>query len=506
MYQRLFFLLILHSISLSVLSAQTISDIDSLLTQTYYLNQVENNKGGAIDIAFKAIRSSKEISYERGEVMGLYTVAVVLADIHQYEKSIEYLDLAQKHTIYLRNNPDIAFNLLMLEATNNYEMGFSGLATAGYQQAKDVILKESDNGKKMYYLMIHHMKASLGCNDTDILYGNYKKALEINQQWKVLFPDKKMLKEDVYAKRAEICENIGSIHLERGDLDSARFYYLKVLEAGNEIQSIFIKAFAYGDLGKLAEREGELNKALTYLDGSEKLLLSSGLHSNLMLIYSIKRSIYEKLGDTQKEGDNMRSYQTLSDGLDRVKNKGRDKTILKLVDEKEAELQQLQLSKNRNVFIFCTFSSLTLAIGYTIFIKYKKRKELQLTHQQEYLDRIELEIKEREQEAEKMRQKLNENFKDLITMAKNNDPQFWSNFVEVHPNFTQSLLANSTGLKVSELTFCAYLYLGFSTKEIAEYTYKAQRTVENNRYNLRKKFNIPSNDDLSIWIRETVSI
>lgn len=62
------------------------------------------------------------------------------------------------------------------------------------------------------------------------------------------------------------------------------------------------------------------------------------------------------------------------------------------------------------------------------------------------------------------------------------------------------LIANPK-IRTSELTFCAYLYLGFTTKEIADYTFVTIRGVETRRNRLRKKYNIPSDMDFSVWIK-----
>jgi len=66
------------------------------------------------------------------------------------------------------------------------------------------------------------------------------------------------------------------------------------------------------------------------------------------------------------------------------------------------------------------------------------------------------------------------------------------------------MLKLNEALKPSELTFAAYIYLGFTTKEIADYTFKAVKTIENNRYNFRKKINLSPEKDLQIWLRNYI--
>lgn len=77
----------------------------------------------------------------------------------------------------------------------------------------------------------------------------------------------------------------------------------------------------------------------------------------------------------------------------------------------------------------------------------------------------------------------------LLKMAKSYDPLFFSNLYELQPK-----------LWPSELTFCIYLKLNFTTREIAKFLNVSQSAIENRRNRLRKKLNIPSDADLFEWL------
>jgi DNA-binding CsgD family transcriptional regulator len=89
-------------------------------------------------------------------------------------------------------------------------------------------------------------------------------------------------------------------------------------------------------------------------------------------------------------------------------------------------------------------------------------------------------------------------FKEVIQLAKENNPEFMTRFHEYCPRFSEELLKFSP-LKISEIRFCAYIYLNFSTKEIADYTFISVRTVQTKKYNIRKKLNIPGDMDIYVW-------
>ncbi|MBC9795263.1 helix-turn-helix transcriptional regulator [Sinomicrobium weinanense] len=111
-------------------------------------------------------------------------------------------------------------------------------------------------------------------------------------------------------------------------------------------------------------------------------------------------------------------------------------------------------------------------------------------------------LKQKEEETRELEQKVNEAFKEVVALAKENNPEFISRFMEVYPDFYSRLLDMDPNLQASELHFCAMLFLNFSTKEIAAYTYVTPKAVQTRKYRLRKKFDIPSDKDISLWLRE----
>jgi DNA-binding CsgD family transcriptional regulator len=89
-------------------------------------------------------------------------------------------------------------------------------------------------------------------------------------------------------------------------------------------------------------------------------------------------------------------------------------------------------------------------------------------------------------------------FDEVIQLAKENNSEFLTRFHEYCPRFSEELLKISP-LKISEIRFSAYIYLNFSTKDIAGYTHTSVRTVQTKKYNLRKKLNIPGDMDIYVW-------
>lgn len=109
-------------------------------------------------------------------------------------------------------------------------------------------------------------------------------------------------------------------------------------------------------------------------------------------------------------------------------------------------------------------------------------------------------IANKEIELKKLKSRVNDAFEEITTLAKNNDSAFLSRFREVYPDFCDNIQEICPDIQNSELTFCAYLKLNFSTKEIAAYTFIATKSVQNRKNRIRKRLNIPPGEDIYIWI------
>ncbi|MGM1430090.1 helix-turn-helix transcriptional regulator [Sphingobacterium lactis] len=148
-----------------------------------------------------------------------------------------------------------------------------------------------------------------------------------------------------------------------------------------------------------------------------------------------------------------------------------------------------------NLCLFpCGISIVLLMVTLFIFIRqYKKIIS-------KYKDNKQL-LNKQEQEAKVLLVKVNDAFEEVIQLARSNHPNFYVRFQECYPQFEPKLLRLNPNLQNSELTLLAYIYLNFQTKEIADYTFKSVKTIQNRKHLLRKKLNIQPSVDLYVWLR-----
>lgn len=97
--------------------------------------------------------------------------------------------------------------------------------------------------------------------------------------------------------------------------------------------------------------------------------------------------------------------------------------------------------------------------------------------------------------------KLDESkIKEVLDMARRKDNLFFSHFKNLYPHFCERLVELQPTVASSELEFCAYLKLNFTTKEIARYTNSSIRSIEGKKYRIRKKYNIPEKSDIYVFM------
>lgn len=93
-----------------------------------------------------------------------------------------------------------------------------------------------------------------------------------------------------------------------------------------------------------------------------------------------------------------------------------------------------------------------------------------------------------------------ESLKDLLMSISLNDVVFLEKFQRIFPHFKKNLFDHTkVSLSTSEFTLCAIMKLGLTTKEISIHTNASLKAIEGRKYRLRKKLNIPSDVDFTLW-------
>ena len=119
-----------------------------------------------------------------------------------------------------------------------------------------------------------------------------------------------------------------------------------------------------------------------------------------------------------------------------------------------------------------------------------KKKEKQI---------IEEELAVKEKHIENLEVKMSDLHYEVLDLAKENNANFYSRFLDLYPDFEKKILSINPKITISELQFCALLKLNLSSKDISTYTFTSIRTVQNKKYRIRTKLNIPKEQDTYIF-------
>lgn len=142
--------------------------------------------------------------------------------------------------------------------------------------------------------------------------------------------------------------------------------------------------------------------------------------------------------------------------------------------------------KKDMIFLESLLGSLALTFWLVYFIIRKQAISIKF-----YKKKAEMWVREAEIDVDKL--------KEVIDMAVQNNSHFFPKFKKLYPYFCQRLVEIQPNVVASEQEFCAYIKLGFTTKEIAKFTNSSVRSIEGKKYRIRRKYNISEKVDIYIW-------
>ncbi|WP_184935665.1 LuxR C-terminal-related transcriptional regulator [Chryseobacterium cucumeris] len=432
--------------------------------------RISGRKKELIDLNNKFCNISKKQDYKKGEILSYINLGNIYATVGMYEKAFKYLQVADEN----------------LEGIDDYY-----LHTKLYQEY----------GQANYVIGLY--KKAVKYNSKSIYYGK-----QIKDQH-----DREILSL-VYANRADFLRESNSI-------DSSLIYLHKALEikptpvinstianhymlfAKNEdsAQMYFNRAFSllkqreywdpqraltyfyYGNF--LFERQ-DYTSALDYYIKSVEILKKTRRVYQIPMLYQTIAKTYKKLNNASKEKDYLERYAKLNDSLGRVRDESINNSVDKITREKEKDdIDQQNSTILYNVVIFLLF--FIIIIVYYVYNKRitKKRKI----------------IEEKELETELLMKKMSVDDERLVSLARKNDPLFFNEYQNAYPELVGRLLEINPKLSANELSFCAMIQLGFSSKEIAQYGFMQHRSVQTKKNRLRKKLHIPSDVDIYFFLQ-----
>ncbi|MFZ4928042.1 tetratricopeptide repeat protein [Chryseobacterium sp. Mn2064] len=460
-----FYVLLIISISCNPDSKDYEKSFDVTLMKSNEEFRLAGDYDSLVSLNKKYYKKADQLGYEDGKALCYINLAEVNISLENYQKAQTFFEDAEKILRHSKNNVHQAI-FYNVYGRFNMELKRLDKAFLYNKQSLDYIEKEQNHALKNNILFNIYLRQATYL----IQKKQKKKALEFFQKARKL--DNSGLAD---------CAISDYIYMYKNK-DSAYKYitnaYSKANERGKEdgiaLYTNTIMGEYYIADQQYEKAEGYLHKALKINEKTKRIYAYYGKY-----IYNDLRTVYDHLGDKEKAYYYLNAYTE-------AKNKTNTALLATINQDMESFISETKKDseKHKNniqwalIFLLAGFSMLGI-YAWRIISSLKKRKAVLRT------------------EAESLKIQINDNTQDeIMELAKNNDPQFLIRFREAYPNFVEQLLNINPSLESSELAFCAMLKLHFTSKEIASYTLVQHRTVQQKKYRIRKKLNIPTEVDI----------
>ncbi len=477
----------------------------------------------ALNYYHKALDIYLELDSE-DDIARLHSMAgSVSKTLGNYDKAIEHCHASLRIYEKLNNKTGIAYIYRILGSVYKYKGDydkslhyyFNGLGLNEELGIRSGMANAYNNIGIVYLLM----------RDIEQALDYYRKSLEIN------------LAEGIEAEASINYGNIGVAYLELGMMDSAMHYISKRHSLVNQMNDRKGMATSLESLGDYYLRAGDYDRALEYYNQALAQSRVLGILETTKSTLKSMSDLYEAEGDFKASLAFYKAFVNLRDSILNQETVRRIEQIeMEYAYDKETQEHQLREQKQKIIrtiiYITLIFSVLTLFLFFWLQnIKLKQKglqeKALNLERQQlksevtfkdKELFSKALYLAEKNQLINDITRRLNKamadpggiknTIKDILKDLRfSSNIQTWEEFeyifLNVHPEFFNTLVRRFPDLSPNERRLCAFLKLNLSTKDISNITHQSSHTLTVARTRLRKKLGIANTgENLSSFLSQ----
>lgn len=436
----------------------------SLLTQSAEL-QLSGEYEAFVSLNKNYLKKAAKMKYTAGKGLCYLNMAGVNVSAGNYEKARFFFSKAEKDLIHSEN----AYH----KATfyDDYSLYYSHLKV--YDKAIEC------NNKAFYYLK-QAKNTKLAQKLLPRLYVNKG----IYYAWKGWLGTslKCFIKANSLENSAYTNCMVAQYYLYTHKPDSAGIYIARADEKmlsqkTTDVESLWVyytMGYYYNEIDNSEQAEKALKKALEI-----NIRTRRTYSSHIKDVYKSLAEVYKKKNDGGKAYFYLKKYMEEEKRFDAARfaamNKATEDFISEVKQESDWHRNDLPL------FIALSVTVLTVSGVYVQKLINKLQKKKNTLKEQTEALKNHVQAKQLE---------------EIMDLAKKNDSSFLMKFKELYPEFIKTLLEINPDLENSELAFCAMLKLRFSSKEIADYTFVQHKSVQQKKYRIRKRLNIPGETDI----------
>lgn len=475
LYTKLCISLILLLVGIMGFAQHNTSEIDLLIEKAAQEN-TKTNSAKSMEYAMSAYQYSIENNYQKGLVESQYELALAHYNLGKYRDAYEFiLNIEKNYKSNLSNDKILLIKFTELKGKLLLWNGFKDQAKQAFLDflALASEFKEEET-RNSYELKAYSL---LGINDKDDSAQYFlKKAIEyrskIKDESEFILP---------YINLARYHANVNN------ELDSAAYYNELASKIASKINSRH-QFLIVLQQAQIASKKGQTDNALEKSFEALKLAKDQKRSLESLEAYKLIAENYGKLGNYQKQAEYLQIFSHVNDSIyDNIHSNLF--SHLKIIENEIVEKDRM--AKTRMYIFFGTIIGFIFLLGIFFFRLIKIQKSSKIQHSK---------MEEKDKVVEDLTIKLQKDKnEDLLYIAQHRPAEFPEKFNEVYGGFVQKLLEIEPNLVNSELTFCAYLRLKFTTKDIANIMFVTPKAIQNRKNRIRKKLNIPSDEDIYVW-------
>lgn len=474
--------------------AYTVQKIDSLFS-VYKKSDLAPQSNDLQSLYTELYYQSKEIDYAKGQMEALLQIAIIrIRQQKDYDKIILETNEAEK----LAHEIEDYNGITKAKILRGKAYFFSGLPKYAKQEL-DAALKVSEQIQNPDKRILAKINIYSG-------YSNYyEDQFSLNK--KKIYMDscvyflKKKYSESLLIKKDDPNRNklvltalksLSGINLTLGKNNEAE-HYLNLMEKSIHQSNDKFNLATYHKLKAEFEFKNKYNNK-HYLDSALHHFKKAEFYANeiqntqlLELIYPEMASVFDELKDRKSQTKYLEKTNTIADSIRKTKKEYLQK-INPHLETESPETDEILPEKNSKLYVIAGILGAFFLAGW---LWYKKK----IQNKKPLKTKSSLSSKEIVETS-----KIIIPIEKFVELASKDDGSFLTKFQEYFPTFIEKLFQINNTLKDHELETCAFIKLNFDTKKIASIKNISVRAAESKKYRIRKKMNVPAEEDLYIWM------
>ena len=449
--------------------------------------------------------------------------------------------------VYFKNNNFKKAKEKYEEAAENFKLyenkirQAQGLATVNDNLALIALKKGDLNEAKAYFTTSFSLRKDTNKTD-DIIYSNFgflkiymieDNSFKINSQFseiEKLFESEKNNYSPEQLSTSYLLRNYAYAYSLMGEYYKSKENYSSAIDYFNQAK-ILLKKFPVEipaidvNIAESYLAQNQWDKAKISAQSNLRKIKGSFFRGEKKRNFKVLEKVYQKTADNSnliRVKDSLIEMASIGAVLN-LGDKFNELESNILLAKKRAELNESKIMYNIYLFILIIGSTILLFSLFSLRLNFNLQKEKaeKISAEKKYIEsklehkRIELinksnYISQRNKNLNYILdslEKINSTKKDesttiikekisFLLKSESVNNRFEKQFEDVYPNFFKDLIEKSDRLSQNDLRLCAYLKMNQNTHEIAQLSGVSVRTIESQKYRLKKKLNLSKEENL----------